>query len=277
VKRVVVAALLLAACRGCHRTGTPGDSVHEPVTPKRVLDQQRVREALARSSKWMAQFPSSELRFDAAIALTAVSDRFADAQLDAAASHAREVARRDDDNPMRVMFDADAGAPASATSTWEVPDAGRVNVNRVVAEAANCGRNSLRPEVLDYISGPMRDHGGYQSTHALWALDLARDGNCLSLAEFNRRAGPLVAELRGAQPASPGTSSQDLDLDSERALMLELAGVRDDQLTGWLQALLDVQSNDGAWGSLGDAGAEPPYYRFHATMIASWALAESLN
>ena len=270
MKRALAAAFLLAAC---HKQ--PGDAAHEPVKAKRTLDPKQTREALAKASKWMAQFPSSELRFDAAIGLTAIRAHLADPQLDQALAHAREVANRDGDNPLRAMFDADGGRPAN-TADWEIPDAGRVNVNRVLAEAVNCAAQGIRPRVLDYVDGAMRDQGGFQTAHALWALCIARDRGCLTLAEFNRRAGPLVAELRAAATGQPGTSSQDLDLYAERALMLELAGAHDDQVTGWLEALLKAQSKDGAWGASTDAGTEPSYYRFHATMTASWALAEAL-
>ncbi|MFT3839849.1 MAG: hypothetical protein QM723_22875 [Myxococcaceae bacterium] len=271
MKRFAAAALLLAACHSCQHQGTPGDSVHEPVKPKRALDEKKVRAAIAHAAKWMAQFPPADLRFDAAIGLTAIRARQSDPALDESLKHAREVADKDGDNPLRPLFDADAG---STPSVWEVPDAGRVNVNRVLAEAVGCASNGIRPAVLDYASGPMRDQGGFQTTHALWALSLARDRGCLPRAEFNRRAGPLVAELRSAHSNVPGPTVQDLDLYAERALMLELAGVHDDQVTLWLEKLLDAQAKDGAWGPAG--GNDPPYYRFHSTMAASWALAEAL-
>lgn len=272
MKRFAAAALLLAACHSCQHQGTPGDSVHEPVKPRRALDEKKVRAALGKAAKWMAQFPTGELRFDAAIGLSAIQQHHRDAALDEALQHAREVADKDADNPLRALFDADAGT--AAAPTWDVPDAGRVNVNRVLEEAAGCATHGLRPAVLDYASGPMRDQGGFQTTHALWALSLARDRGCLAPAEFNRRAGPLVAELRAASSDKPGQSAQDLDLYAERALMLELAGVHDDQVTRWLEALLEAQQKDGAWGAASDK--DPPYYRFHATMAASWALAEAL-
>jgi hypothetical protein len=223
----------------------------------------------------MAKFPASELRFDAAIGLTSIRAQVAGGELDEALKHARAAADRDADNPLRALYASDADA--GRTADWEVPDAGaqRANVNRVLAEAAYCASNGLRSATLDYIDGPMRDGAGFQTTHALWALVIARDRGCLAAAEFNRRAGPLVAELRGGAD-TPGSPAQDVDLFAERTLMIELAGAHDGQVTRRLEALLAAQSPDGAWGAVSDAGAEPPYFRFHATMSAAWALAASL-
>jgi hypothetical protein len=81
------------------------------------------------------------------------------------------------------------------------PGEPRTNVDRIVGEALGCAENGLRPEALAYATGAMRDDGGYQSTHALWALTIARDRGCLP--DFATVAAPLVAELRAAEPPAP--------------------------------------------------------------------------
>ena len=265
----LVAALGLVACQ---KKWNPAD---EPVKPPLRVDAAAAAHSLERAAEWMAAFPAGELRFDAAIALSAIHSHGTTAKLDEALAHARVVADADTDNPLRRAFDPAFSLPAEKTSRWEVPAKGapRVNVNRVVAEALHCAQNGLRPETLAYLEGPMRDGGGYQTTHALWALTLARDAGCLKLDEFNRRAGPLVAELRAANPPAPGPAALDVDLFAERTLMIELAGARDDQVTRSVQALIAAQNADGSFGASADGGAEPAYFRFHATMTATWAIA----
>ncbi len=232
--------------------------------------------ALARAAAWMSSFPEAELRFDAAIGLTRIRARWNDPRLDAVLARARTLAERDGDNPLQRFWRPGFNVPAEASSRWEVPAAGapRANVNRVLSEALHCARNGLRPGVLAYVAGPMRDGGGYQTAHGLWALTVAREQGCLDGEELARRAAPLADELGAAQPERPGPSDAEIDLFAERALMLELAGRRDAQVGRWLEALLAAQQPDGAFGAA--APGEPAYLRFHATLAASWALAESL-
>jgi hypothetical protein len=223
-----------------------------------------------RAAAWMAAFPTEQLRFDAAIVLTAIGTRTDDLRI--AAEHARVVADRDLDNPLRRAFDDAYRAGPASTSGWPVPAAGepRVNVNRVVAEALHCRENGLRPETIAYATGPMRDGGGYHTTHAVWALVFARDRGCLP--GFDAAVAPLLDELRAAQPAAPDRPALALDLFAERLLMLELAGAHDAAIDGWVARLAEAQSADGSFGEL--AAGENPYLRFHATMMATWALVE---
>ncbi len=273
---------MLLACAGCTRSGagappSPGGSdasrpgVNGPVAANA---EGPTREALERAAAWMAHFPEGQLRFDAAIGLTQLRHRFSSPGLDEALARARRVAEADADNPLRRLFQPDFTAPVEATSRWAVPKPGqpRVNVNRVLAEAVHCRLNGLREPMLDYLSGAMRDGGGYQTTHAVWALTLARDEGCLPADDFDRRAAPLLAELRQAQPARPGPSAQEVDLYGERVLMLELAHARSPDVARGLDALRAAQAPDGAFGA-----PEPGYLRYHATFVASWALALSLS
>jgi hypothetical protein len=215
----------------------------------------------------MARFPPEKLRFDAAIGLAAILEHAHGPALRTAYNRTKEVADHDTDNPLRRAFDATNRADKSVTAGWEIPKPGeRVNVNRIVAEALHCRENGIRPEALDYATGGMRDQGGYQTTHALWALTIARDNKCIP--DFAARAKALIDELRAAEPDKPGPAALDVDLFAERLLMLELAG--DPNTQAWARKLVAAQNADGSWGQL--AAGEDPYHQFHATLVATWAL-----
>jgi hypothetical protein len=257
VKRAWILALLAA----CGRDAAPpaGDDVDR---------------AIARASAWLAAFPGDQLRYDAAIGTAAIR-RHADGEaIRRADATARAVADRDADNPMRRMIDPAYRAPATSTAAWEVPAPGgeRVNVNRVVVEALHCADNGLREQTIAYATGPMRDDGGFHTTHAVWALAIARDAGCLDGARFEALVRPLLDELRAAQPAAPGAAVRDVDLFAERVLMLRLAGDRDAAIDGWARALAAAQTSDGGFGTPADG--ENPYFRYHATLAATWALVE---
>ena len=247
----LIAALALAA--GCQHAAKPA--------PPSAVDH---------AAAWMAAFPIAQLRFDAAIALGAIRVHHDTDALRVADEHARAVADRDPDNPLRRAFDDADRAPPASTAGWTVPAPGapRINVNRVVGEALHCKENGLRAETLAYATGAMRDQGGYQTTHALWALAIARDRGCLP--DFEARARPVIDELYAAEPPAPEPAVLALDLFAERLLMLELAGVRGPEVDGWAASLEKAQSPDGGFGTL--APGQEPYFRFHATMMATWAL-----
>jgi len=241
---VAVAAILLASCRA---------------PDARPL----AAGAIERATRWMAGFPQEQLRFDAAIGLAAIRRHHDTPQVRAAFDRARLVAERDADNPMLRAIEPSYRAPPEATTRWSPP----ANVNRPLEEAIHCAENGLRPQTLEYITGPMRDRGGYGTTHAVWALALARDAGCI--ADFAERVEPLVKELRDAQPDRPARKTLAVDLFAERVLMLAIAGERVDC---WARPLLEAQNLDGSFGALGTE--EDPYHRYHATMVAAWALSE---
>src|SRR5262249_47237297 len=111
--------------------------------------------------------------------------------------------------------------------------------------------------------------GGYASTHALWALVIARDRGCLDAKAFAEASAAVRAELRKAQPSEPGPATLDVDLYGERLLMLLLAGERDATPEAWAAKLTKRQNADGSFG----APTEQPYVQYHATLLATWALA----
>jgi hypothetical protein len=231
--------------------------------------------AVARAAAWLEAFPSDELRFDAAIMLHELRRTVDGEALAHAFATARAVADHDDDNPQRRFWLPSFASPPEHTSRWTVPAPGapRVNTNRVLIEALHCADNGWRPETMAYLCGPMRDGGGYQSTHALWALDIARRRGCVTKSEFHRCARPIAAELDAAEraPMAP-TASLDIDLFAERLLMLALAGWPVARLDPWAHALMRRQQPDGSWTVPG--ADEPAYHRYHATAMTAWALSE---
>jgi hypothetical protein len=229
---------------------------------------------LNRAAQWMAAFPVDGLHFDAAVGLSMIRQTLDSPALRLAFDRARAVADRDADHPQRRFWTLDFHAPAQQTSTWTAPaDGSRVNPNRVIEEALHCAANGWRRETMQYVCGPMRDGGGYQSIHALWALDIASHNGCVQNTDFPSCVSALQEEVRRSQPAElHPQATLDIDLFAERLLVLVLTGDPTAAVNDWAKALIALQSPDGSWGVA--VHDEPPYFRYHATNAATWALAE---
>jgi hypothetical protein len=238
-------------------------------------ERERAWRAMQNAAAWMARFPDGELRFDAAIMLSQIQTSVDGEMLRRAAALARANADRDADHPHRRFYDPAFRSPREHTATWTAPPPGgsRVNPNLVVSEALHCAENGWRPEATAYACGAMRDHGGYHSVHALWALLLARDQGCVDLTATAPCLRSLEEELTAAQPAELAPArTLDVDLYAERLLMLVKSGARGPAIDASVAALLAHQDSDGSFGVR--VPGEQPYHRFHATAIATWALAE---
>jgi len=263
------ASVLVLACGAASAVAATGGLT----TSFRACDV--VVPAVTRAAPWLVAFPKEDLRFDAAIMLSQLRRTIDGEALTRAFETARVVADHDDDNPQRRFWMPDFTSPPEHTARWTLPSDGkaRVNTNRVLIEALHCKENGWRPETMAYVCGPMRDGGGYESTHALWALDLARRRGCVTKAEFHRCARPIAVELDAAErvPLAPARSL-DLDLFAERLLMLAMAGWPTGRLEPWAHELLRRQQPDGSWTVPG--ADEPAYHRYHATAMSAWALAE---
>ncbi len=224
--RLFVVCLLLAGSLPAGREARAGENKR----PQRAEVRTALLLGLARH---IAGAPEETLRFDTAVALEAAARRLspsvtADAAFRRARARALAVAARDDDHPHHRLLGREVPVRRVRVQGWEPPkgaSARRVNVNRVVTEALYCDRFGLRPETLAYIEGPMRDGGGYQTCHGLWALVIARDRGCLSSEAFRRAARPLVAEVEAGlrRDGAPKTPEAE-DLFTERHLMRRLAG-----------------------------------------------------
>ncbi len=231
----------------------------------------QVDQALDGAAHWLASFPREKLRFDAAVMLSAISQADPKPQRFATAlQYARTAAERDDDNPFLRLWQPDFPPPDDLWR-WEPPrDGSRVNPNRPLTEALYCDHIPIRQATLDYILGPMRDDGQYHTTHAAWALIVARDLGCFPPQQAHELLLPIVAELAQFQPESPGPATLDVDLYAEQALMRYLAMDRQ-QAHIWVDNLVQRQNPDGSWAFPQDD--EPIYYGYHATGICAWFLA----
>jgi hypothetical protein len=188
---------------------------------------------------------------------------------------ARPLADHDDDNPQRRFWVPDFTAPPEHTSRWKVPvnPGERVNTNRVLGEALFCKENGWRADTMRYLCGPMRDDGGYQTTHALWALSIAHAYGCVGGAAYEACARSLQQELVAKQPATfEPQATLDIDLYAERLQHVVVTGYPDPIVNQWAHRLLELQGADGSWGIVKQG--EDPYYRYHTTFISTWALAE---
>ncbi len=235
----------------------------------------RLELALQRAAQWMASYSEGKPRFDAAVALSQIRQTVDSDALRAAFEAARAIADRDQDHPHRRFWQPDLQAPASATSRWPVPTAPgkRIGSNYVLSEALFCRESGWRPETMVYVCGIMRDQGGYESTHALWGLAIAHQNGCIKDEDYAPCALSLQEELAKAQPLDfRPQATLDIDLYAERVLQSLLTGTTNPAVDTWAETLLRLQNDDGSWGMRRDG--EEPYYRYHATMMSTWAAAE---
>jgi len=230
--------------------------------------------AVVRAAEWMAVYAEDQpLNFDAVIVLALLRQRLDAPSLDVAFARANARLDRDHGHPLRRFFEPQFRLPPQLSRAWEPPSgaAARVNPDRVVTEALHCADNGWRLGTTAYVCGPMRDDGGYYTAHGLWALTLARAAGCVAPAEVDSCISDLRLELARAQPVLfVPWGTLDIDLFAERAVMLLVSGGLPPSARDGPAQLLGLQNPDGSWGVA--AEGEPPYLRFHATMMASWAL-----
>jgi len=230
--------------------------------------------SVQRATRWMGTRPISELRFDSAVMLSQIRRHLDAPGVDRELARARQVADRDHDHPHRVLWVPELIVPAEVTTGWTVP-AGpgrRAKPNDFLSEALHCARNGFRPETLTYLCGPVRDHGGYYTTHALWSVVLAREAGCISGVEVDRCVASMQEEILAAQPTALAPErALDTDLYAERLLTLVLSGYRGAEVGSFVRELLAQQRPDGSFAV--PAGDEPASHAYHATGISAWALA----
>jgi hypothetical protein len=218
--------------------------------------------ALARAGAFLAD--QGELRFDAAIGVSEVVAIVTDSRWQEALAEARSSAARDPDHPLRRAFDPAFRVAPGVTTSWTAPGPGeRIPFNRVTAEALHCPEHGWRPETEAYTCGAMRD-AGYGTTHALWALQLARAAGCTQAPCAAELASELSAWL--ASPWPEPAPLAEVDLRAEAAVMLLREGVAASEA---VEHLLALQGPDGGWGLPQD---DAPL-RYHATVLAAWAIA----
>jgi hypothetical protein len=111
----------------------------------------------------------------------------------------------------------------------------------------------------------MRDDGGCNTTHALWALHIAQRNGCIAASEFEPCVRSIQKELVAAQPQSlvPQASS-------ERLLTLILTGYSDPIVNQWARNLMGAGASR-MMASSHTIGTTP---RYHTTATTAWALTE---
>jgi hypothetical protein len=224
-----------------------------------------ITDALNRAAGWAEAYPHAR-HFDATLmawSVASLSDNAAWKQLD---TRLRSELN-DTDHEHIKLWTPTYQLPKEYVHRWTGPAEGRANVNRVLTEALFCNDHGWREQTTTYVCGPMRDDGGYHTTHGLWALTIAHQRGCVDQSCRDS----LVAELLSHQPSSDALiATLDLDLYAERLLTVALANHCVPTLATWADTLLQHQSSDGSWGV--DAVEENPYYRYHATSVSAWAL-----
>jgi hypothetical protein len=151
--------------------------------------------------------------------------------------------------------------------TASLPDTSRVMVSGLYCD--------VRPLTDDDLAAWQRElgAGGYGPTHVLLAWFFMEDLGCedpraASLAE---EAVQLVAaELGSRASTSPLELAVD-DLSVEQIVVLAEAGRADLVGSGWVDAIVAAQRDDGRWQWRGPL-AEPDTFDWHATALAVWAL-----
>lgn len=227
-----------------------------------------------RAAEWMVGY-DREVRLDAAVGLSQIRRTVDSPNLERAWSKAAALANEAGDHPHRRFWLPEFRLPADQTSRWHIPvDGEDVDLERVVSEALHCKENGWRPETTAYACGSLRDAGGYRSTHALWALSIARDSSCVD-DSADACIRQLEEEIAEAQPRIfQPQRTPDVDLYAERLLSLLLSGYDDAEVHGWARELIALQGADGSWAI---GREEDAYHRYDATNTASWALAEWLR
>ena len=259
ISRLLAALVMQCAISGCSAPDLA------------ATNAQRLAGAIDNGLRWMHTRPATERRrFDALIGAAVIRRLYPTPQ---AEDLFRELLSRvdsDGGHPQRRLFEKEFKIPKEISHGWKSTDAERVNPNRVITEALHCKDHGLREQTLVYLCGPMRDSGGYHTTHALWALIIATDADCV--ARDDTCFAELQQELQDAQPARfAPENTLDVDLYAERLLFLLESGSEDPRYQTWVNNLLAAQNADGSFGI--DAEGESSVYRYHATLVATWAFA----
>lgn len=273
----MLAVLIAASCPAPQPTrDTERD--HEPVTPDDPIPAAPEeaappdpRAAIESAVGWMSRYPVEQLRFDAAIGLHEISLLVPGPAVSRARDRAITRASADDDNPMLRIWNDEFRVPREQVHNWRHEPGPRINSNRVIAEALHCSEHGWRDQTEQYATGAMRDEGGYGTTHAVWALTIAQANRCRDAQGWGPLR-PLAEEMKLAQDAigRPQTVAQ-IDLFAERTLMYaRIEGAESPSVEPWIDILLALQNDDGSWG---EPDQRLPRLQFHATMVATWALA----
>ena len=164
----------------------------------------------------------------------------------------------------RLVDPARRVPPAGAAS---LPDTSRVMVSGLYCD--------VRPLTTDDLSAWERElsAGGYGPTHVLLAWFFMEDLGCddARAAALAEEAIDLVAAELGTRASTSPLEWAVDDLSVEQIVVLAEAGRADLVGSGWVDAIVAAQRDDGRW-QWGGPLAEPDPFDWHATALAVWAL-----
>lgn len=150
------------------------------------------------------------------------------------------------------------------------PSAG---IEEIVMHALYCDRFPL-PASYGGLLRDLAERGGYELTHAVLALKLARDHGCaldgFALAQFEERARRRLRVLIERTPED--TRFEDLDVRYEALAILQDFLVDREVSLPTIARLLAEQQPDGGWRPAADQPSAP-----HPTVMAVWALLTSVH
>lgn len=264
---MIVVWLGLLACGGPEPRAASEVTTSTPSPAPASFTNAEVLQAIKRGVQWLSQY-EQPVRFDAILAASQI-----------AALHPGPATQRlfqqrleglvDTDHPHIRLWNPTHGLPDGFEIDWVATDGERVNVNRVLTEALHCQERGWRAQTTAYVCGPMRDNGGYHTTHGLWALALAQERGCIPATCLSE----ILDEVESAQPSTlQPTATLDIDLYSERLLTSCLGGRCAGTQKEWVSQLLPLQQADGSW--IVPNEPDPiPYADYHSTMVSVWALA----
>lgn len=278
---IAMAFVLLPSVSGCKETRTSSrarsDGETRPPEPTPVASAplpQRVKKSIRLGIQALCRFEDKDLRHDTAMVLTLVRKILFWPELEPCYARIKTQALKDHDHPLNVLIDSGyaKNVDLERIRRLPIPEAGqkRTNVNHIVFRAAHCPKVPFPDKAFAYLVGPMRDNGGFHSTHAMWALLMMRSQGCGQRAKVEKAVASLRDELTKALNASGEMkSTRGIDLNAERILFLVQSGVRVDALSGPVQKLLSAQRPDGAFAAPQEKRRR---WLLHATTVSVWAL-----
>ena len=245
---------------------------------------------VAAALRFLSSFSEDELGYDAAVGMHYINQTCAIDPADHAAKHWLDLAYKnamaraamDNDHPSQRLWNSSFTACASSSSsllsdlrTYKISSR-RINPNRILLAALECAacthNRRMHAEAVEYLCSGMRDNGGYQTTHAMWALVIARDNRCDVSAKCMRDIRDEILYFQRSQPPF-FSSTLDVDLFAERLLMLALAHHPNaTELQQWGAILASAQQPNGKFGVSSTPLGENLYYSYHSTFVSTWAL-----
>ena len=279
-RRMICLAAVLFVC-GCSEKRTVEQKSEPPPDARKTPPRKGpdIRKAIRRGVEAICKIPEQNLRHDTATGLSHVRRVIWWKDLDGCFDRIKKRAFKDHDNPLNVLIDPSYRGPISIDSILKsrLPKPGekRINVNRILSRAAHCKKNTFTDPAFAYTTGPMRDSGGFHSTHAIWALIILKERGCRTGPKLDKAILDLRKELSDAQKKGldPKTT-RNIDLYAERIMCLAMSGESPESLAPFVEKLMATQRKDGLFATPTE---KQKHWLLHCTTVSVWALAEFLK